>query len=300
MSITFRPGLREAVPLMIAIAGPSKSGKTYSAHRLAAGMADPKQTFMINTEGARGHMYLDRFPCQIFDLDEPFAMSRYREAIIAAKDAGAKCLIIDSLSHAHEGIGGMLDCHEKELDRLAGDNWEKRNRMTWAAWVKPKAEEALLIGTLIQQSFPIIVCLRAKEKLKITKGKDPEDLGWQPICSDRFSYETIATLILPPGAQGRPDLKAMGTGLREPVMSMFTGSQIDEELGRKLLAWANTPAEAENRITLEEQEALRTECLAAGLTVEALVKAAKVQSLAAIGDIERARAWIARKKEGAV
>jgi uridine kinase len=39
MTVTIRPAVRENTPLIIGIAGPSKSGKTYSAHRVAAGLA---------------------------------------------------------------------------------------------------------------------------------------------------------------------------------------------------------------------------------------------------------------------
>jgi hypothetical protein len=30
----------------------------------------------------------------------------------------------------------------------------------------------------------VILCFRAKEKIKIVKGAEPIDLGWQPIASE--------------------------------------------------------------------------------------------------------------------
>ena len=39
MSITFRPALREAIPLLIGVAGGTGSGKTFSALLLARGIA---------------------------------------------------------------------------------------------------------------------------------------------------------------------------------------------------------------------------------------------------------------------
>ena len=96
----------------------------------------------------------------------------------------------------------------------------------------------MMINAMLQMDCYIILCFRAKEKLKLVKGKDPEPLGWQPIASDRIHYETAFTLILPPGSKGTPDMSAIGSELREPYDTMVTGKTIDEELGRKLAKWA--------------------------------------------------------------
>jgi tRNA uridine 5-carbamoylmethylation protein Kti12 len=122
---SFRPAIREKIPVIIGLAGPSKSGKTMSAHRLAVGLSQGGQVAMINTEGPKGHQYADEFKYVAVDMDEPFSMKRYTEAIKAAAELKPSVLIIDSMSHAHEGLGGMLMQHEAELDRLAGENYEK-------------------------------------------------------------------------------------------------------------------------------------------------------------------------------
>ena len=232
---TFRPAIRENTPTIIGIAGPTKSGKTMSALRLATGLANGGKIAMINTEGPRGNQYADKFEYLVVDLTEPFSMKRYEEAIKSAIAIKPSVLIIDSITHAHEGIGGMLDQHETELDRMAGDDYKKRERMTWAAWVKPKADEAKMVGTMLQAPCHIILCFRAKEKIKIVKGKDPVDLGWQPISSDRIQFETLFTLILPPHSKGTPD---MGVSyLREPFDNLIKG-QLDEKSGNRVFEWA--------------------------------------------------------------
>ncbi|MCK5343645.1 MAG: AAA family ATPase, partial [Candidatus Heimdallarchaeota archaeon] len=235
MSYTFRPAVREQTPVIIGLAGPSKSGKTYSALRLATGMAKGGKIAMINTEGRRGHQYADKFKYDAADLSEPFTMKSYEEAIKDAAKIKPAVLIIDSMSHAHEGIGGMLDQHEAELDRLSkGGNYEKRQKLTWAAWIRVKADEATMINTMLQQNFHIILAFRAKEKIKIIKGKEPKDLGWRPIASDRIHFETAVTLILPPNSKGKPDLTEQGSELREPFDSMIKAVQIDEKLGQQI------------------------------------------------------------------
>jgi hypothetical protein len=73
--------------------------------------------------------------------------------------------------------------------------------------------------------------------MKIVPGKDPVDLGWQPIAGDRITFETIFTLVLPPHSKGVPDLDQ--SEMREPFDTMVPrGKAIDEELGRKLTEWA--------------------------------------------------------------
>lgn len=238
MSFVFKPAKRENTPLIVGLAGPSKSGKTYSALRLAVGLKNGGQIFMINTEGKRGHQYADKFDYQAVDLNEPFAMTRYREAMVESKKQNPSVLIIDSVSHAHEGIGGMLDQHESELDRMSGGNYEKRMKMTYAAWIRPKKDESDMINFMLQMNCHIILCFRAKEKIKIIKGKEPEPLGWQPIGSDRIHFETAFTLILPPHSQGTPDMTALGSEFREPYDKMVTTTQIDEALGKRLAEWS--------------------------------------------------------------
>lgn len=225
-------------PIIVGLAGPSKSGKTYSALRLASGMAAGGKIAMINTEGPRGHQYAGEFTYDACDLTEPFSTKRYEEAMKAATSMSPAVLIMDSMSHAHEGIGGMLDQHESELDRMAGKDYAKRERMTWAAWVRPKKDEADMINSMLQVPFHIILCFRAKEKVKIVKGQSPIDLGWRPIASDRIHFETAVTLILPPNSKGTPDLSQTGSELRSPFDTMITGKQIDETLGRRLAEWA--------------------------------------------------------------
>lgn len=240
MSYTFRPAVRVETPVIIGLAGPSKSGKTYSAMRLAIGLAQGGKIAMINTEGPRGHQYANApFKYDACDLKEPFSMKSYEEAIKEAGKFNPAVLIIDSMSHAHEGVGGMLDQHESILDQKAGNDFAKRDKLTWFAWVKPKKDEASMINTMLQQKFHIILCFRAKEKLKIVRGKEPENLGWRPIASDRIHYETAITLILPPSSKGKPDLSEKGSELREPFDSMVKSVQINEELGEKIAEWSS-------------------------------------------------------------
>jgi len=241
MSFTFRPARRENTPLIIGLAGPTKSGKTYSALRLAVGLANGGTIAMINAEGLRGHQYAETFKYVACDIEAPFSPERYSEALKAAAQINPAVVIIDSASHCHDGPGGMLEYHEAELDRMTKSRPNERDKFNFTAWIRPKAAENQFIYTMLAMSCPVILCFRAKEKLKILPGKPPVDLGWQPIAGERVAFETIFTLMLPPHSKGKPDLAI--SEMREPFDTMVPGGQqIDEQLGQRLAAWAKGAA----------------------------------------------------------
>lgn len=239
MTVTFRPARRENTPLIVGLAGPTKSGKTFSAHRLAVGLANGGPVAMINAEGAKGHQYADEFDYIATDIEAPYRPERYTEYLKAtlALDPKPAVVIIDSGSHMHDGPGGILEYHEDELDRLAGNDQARRLRSTYSAWIKPKAAENQFIYAMLEADSHIILCLRAKEKIKVVTGKPPVDLGWQPIVGERVAFETIFTLVLPPHSKGVPDLDV--SEMRKPFDTLIPrGEQLSEETGRKLAAWA--------------------------------------------------------------
>ena len=243
MTIHFRPAVREAVKLMIGIAGPSGSGKTFSALRIAKGLAGDGSIFGIDTEGRRMLHYADQFTFQHADLTAPFSPERYEEALAEATKAGATVIIVDSMSHAHEGPGGLLEMHDAELQRMAGDDGAKRERVKFAAWIKPKAAHNRFLNAVLQMSVHLIFCFRAKDKLVLVRNaqgkQEPVSAGIQPICSDRFEYEMTTMLVLPPGARGVPDLRAQACKLQEQHRSAIPeGQQLSEETGAALARWA--------------------------------------------------------------
>lgn len=237
MSYTFRPAVREKTPLIIGIAGPTKSGKTYSALRLATGLANGGTIAMINAEGMRGHQYADKFKYVTCDLNQPFRPFAYTDALKAAASIKPAVVIIDSVSHMHDGPGGVLEWHEEILDEMAGKDRAKRDKCTFTAWVKPKGSENEYIYEMLEVRCPLILCMRAKEKIKIVTGGSPIDLGWQPIVGERVAFETIFTLMLVPHSKGVPALEL--SEMREPFDTLIPkGKAIDEALGRKLAEWS--------------------------------------------------------------
>ncbi len=81
MTFHFAPAVRDSVSLLIALAGASGSGKTYSALRLAKGMTDAGKIAFIDTEARRGLHYAGQFDFLHTDMRPPFRPDRFVEAI---------------------------------------------------------------------------------------------------------------------------------------------------------------------------------------------------------------------------
>lgn len=244
MTYQFRPAVREQCFTLTGFAGPSGSGKTYSALRFATGLAQGRPIAMVDTEARRGLHYADQFDYLYSELEAPFSPSRYLEAIKAAEAAGAFVTIVDSMSHEHEGPGGVLEMHETELDRMAGEDFRKREACKFAAWIKPKQEHNRFVNSILQVKMHLIFCFRAKEKMKLVKNDkgrmEPQLLGWQPICTDRLEYEMTALLMLPPNSRGVPDLSEGATKMQEQHAGFFRNmKEVNEESGKALADWAS-------------------------------------------------------------
>lgn len=238
MTFTFRPATRENVGLLIGLIGPSGSGKTYSAMRLAAGIAGDKPFAVIDTEAGRAKHYADKFRFDHGDLRAPFRPDAYMEAIVAADEAGYPAVVVDSVSHEHAGAGGLLEWHEEELDRMAGDNWQKREAVKMAAWIKPKMAHKAMVQRLLQVRTHLILCFRAEEKVKMERvdGKMKiTPLGWVPICEKSLPYELTTSLLLTPDAPGVPK----PIKLQDQHRELFPLDRpITEDAGRRIAAWA--------------------------------------------------------------
>lgn len=251
MTRTFEssPAVRAHTPLLIGIVSPSGAGKTYSALRLAAGIQRvcDGPVYFLDTESRRGLHYADKFKFMHVPFAAPFSPLDYLAAIEHCVAKGARTIICDSLSHEHEGPGGVLEMHEAELERMAGNDYARRQRMAMIAWQKPKAQRRRLINTMLQLPCNFILNFRAKEKLKLIKGQDPEPIGWQAIAGQEFVYEMTIKFLFLPGGNGVPVLQSEYEGERSMIkipeqfrhlIDPKNPRQVSEDLGEQLARWA--------------------------------------------------------------
>lgn len=241
---------RERVPLLVGVYGPSGTGKTYSALRLATGMQKVVggDVFVIDTEARRALHYADRFKFRHVPFGAPFDPEAYMGALEHCAKRSARVVVVDNMSHEHEGQGGVLEMHDAELARIAGDDYSKRERCKMLAWQRPKAARRKLVHAVLQLGISAVFCFRAKEKLKLGRGKEPEQLGWMPIAGDEFIFEMTATALLLPGASGVPTWNPGQEGERAMVKrpqqfdSLFRrhdGQPLSEDIGEAMARWAD-------------------------------------------------------------
>lgn len=245
MSIAFKPAVRENVGLLIGLAGGTGSGKTFTALRLASGIAGDKPFALIDTEARRALHYADKFKFHHAEMKPPFSPASYTEAILAADKAGYPVIVVDSMSHEWAGDGGVLDMQEAELNRMAGDDWKKREAVKMAAWIRPKTEHKHMVTKLLQVRAHLILCFRAEEKVEMMRvdGKmkiQPKQTmtgldGWVPISEKNLPFELTASFLFTANRPGVP----LPIKLPDQLRALFPlDRQVDESSGQKIAVWA--------------------------------------------------------------
>jgi hypothetical protein len=201
MSFEIKPATRSSVKALVGFYGKSGGGKTMSALLFARGLVGPSGRIVgIDTENHRMSLFADQIPggYSVIDLAEPFTPERYVEAIEVAEQA-ADVVLVDSMSHEWAGEGGVLDMQDAELDRMAGQDWKKREQCRMAAWIRPKMVHKKFVQRLLRSPVHILCCLRGEEKTRMDKGPDgkrvvEKDDFCTCIADSRFIFEMTVNL----------------------------------------------------------------------------------------------------------
>lgn len=232
--------------MLVSLTGPSSSGKTLSALRLAAGIQRVVggDTFVVDTEAGRALHYADDFEFQHVPFGAPFNPLSYLAVIEHCVDHGAKTIVVDSMSHEHESEGGVLEMHAAECERLSGGDTRKVAKVQMLAWAKPKGERRRLINRVTQLGVNVVLCFRAKQKLQMERGRDPVELGWMPIGGEEFIFDMSTSCLLRPGCNGVPDWNPDKPGEQEMLKlprqfrEVLPGKQLSEDIGEAMATWA--------------------------------------------------------------
>jgi hypothetical protein len=224
----FKKAVRAKVYLKLGIMGPSGSGKSYSALKLARGLVGPQgRIAAVDTENGSLSLYSDLTDFDVVDLQPPFEPKKILAVIDEAVAAGYGVLIIDSQTHFWKWI---LDKKES-LDRQGGNSYTN--------WGKVKPDHTRLIEKILQSPIHIISCLRAKDEYvleKNDKGKEaPRKVGMGAIAEPGSEYEF--TVVFEVGM----DHNATASKDRT---SLFDGEffRISEATGERLVDWLSTGA----------------------------------------------------------
>lgn len=177
----FQKATKKKQRARVALIGPAGSGKTYSALEIGKHLGD--RIAVIDTERGSASKYSgDVADFDVVELGR-YAPSEYLKAITAARDGGYDVLIIDSLSHAWEGEGGILDQVDKRGGRF--DVWKDMSPQTRA-----------LIDAILTYPGHVIATMRTKTEYVIEEKdrggrtvKEPRKIGLAPKFKEGLEYE---------------------------------------------------------------------------------------------------------------
>ena len=181
----FQKAVRQVAKLRLALSGPSGSGKTYSALLIASGIVPIEKVAVVDTETGSANLYANLGTYSVLTLHPPYTPKKYIEAIHAAEQEGFELVIIDSLSHAWNGEGGLLEQKDKATDAKYKGNG-------WAAWREVTPEYNKLIETMLNSSCHIIATMRSKTEYMQDDSNGRKRIvkvGAAPIQRDGIEYE---------------------------------------------------------------------------------------------------------------
>lgn len=226
-----RKAERKKAKLRLGIAAPSGAGKTFSSLLLAFGLGG--KVGLIDTEHGSGDLYAHLGDYDIISIEAPYSVAKYLQAIHAFEQAGYSTIIIDSLSHAWAGEGGLLDKQGKAADK-SGNSWQ--------AWRNVTPEHNALVDAILRSPCHIIATMRSKteyvqEKDDRTGKQVIRKIGMAPVQRDGMEYEFTVMLDI--------DMKHTASATKDRT-GLLDGEYftIDRSTGEKLLAWLETGADA--------------------------------------------------------
>lgn len=225
-----RKAERRKAKLRLGIAAPSGAGKTYSALLMAFGLGG--KVGLVDTEHGSGDLYAHLGDYDVIGIEAPYTVKKYVEAVGAFESAGYDTIIIDSLSHAWAGDGGLLDKQGKMADRGAN---------SFAAWRTITPEHNALVDTMLRSPAHIIATMRSKQEYVLEtndKGKQqPKKVGMAPVQREGMEYEFTVMLDV--------DMHHVASASKDRT-SLFDGRffKIGKDTGQELLQWLETGSAA--------------------------------------------------------
>jgi hypothetical protein len=270
--------IEEPLPLSVGLSGGSGTGKTFSALRMARGIAQEMtgdksaQIGFVDTENKRALHYKRDFPEMVHAdftaVDDDgnvagFTVGRWIEMIEAAEHAKLPVVVVDSFSHSWSGVGGVLEMHAVALDRLVqeaerranGRYTVERDKFSMLAWAEVKPQYRRLVDRIIRAKTNFVICTRAKPVMQKGFGDKATnafrtktrrmDVPWNPDTDGDLMFEMAAMVILDPSAPGCPvhQIKVADQfkGILDPT------KPITEETGRRMAEWSKGAGDAQKQ-----------------------------------------------------
>ena len=196
---------------------------------------------VIDTENSSASLYADVVEFDTCVINAPYEVSKYTTAIAEAEKAGYDVIIIDSLSHAWAGEGGLLDKQGKIADSGKGNSY--------TAWRTITPEHNRLVEKILSCKTHVIATMRSKMEYsqeKDDKGRSViKKIGLAPIQREGMDYEFTLVFDV--------DCNHISTASKDRT-GIFDGKfeKIAPETADKIKAWLTAEIVSNNKETAQE------------------------------------------------
>lgn len=224
----FTKAVKHEAKLRMAFSGPAGSGKTFSALSVGSNFG---RMAVVDTENKSASKYADLFDFDVMEMEPPYHPDKFVEAIKAAELAGYDVIILDSITHAWSGTGGVLEQKEQFA--------KQRGYNDYTAWGPAGEIHQRLVDGIVGAKIHVISTMRSKTKYVMedytdrhgnTKQK-PVKAGMGAIQKDGMEYEFDVHL----------EMDAENNGIVTKTRCTEIASKVfpkpGDELGQILMNW---------------------------------------------------------------
>lgn len=183
--MAFKKAVKYGSKLRLGLTGPSGSGKSYTLLTLGCELARlcGGRAAAGDTEHGSLSKYAHIFDFDCEELTPPYHPSRFIKLIRQAETGGYPVLILDSLSHAWAGPGGILEMVDSK----------KGTGNSFAAWKDMTPIQNELVEAILASKLHILCAMRQKTEWTLEvneRGKQvPRKVGLAPVQRGEIEYE---------------------------------------------------------------------------------------------------------------
>ena len=181
----FQKATRAQLKARVAFAGPTGSGKTWTALEWATVLAGEGRIAYVDTERGSAALYADRFDFDVMAFDPPYDPGRLADILKAAEANAYDVVVVDSLSHFWEGEGGTRDIADAAAARSGGNSF--------AGWKDATPKLRHLIDVMLGLDAHFIGTMRSKMEYVLEQNERgrtaPRKVGLAPVMRQGVEYE---------------------------------------------------------------------------------------------------------------